>query len=150
MWLAIQLTNLSIIVYFVWAGLYSLNIDVELRVVPSVGFDRTGNGVLIRRLVVDRVPKGARVVAKLTGGGSQTVRAKKTGTVTLSKLIGKTVRAGGKIEVRVTLGPQRRSSTYKFGATGSAFKWPVRANGLGKRQTRCIVAGTAAKIEKCK
>jgi|SRR5688572_2081289 len=35
-WLAIQLTNLSIIVYFVWAGLYSLNIDVELRVVAAI------------------------------------------------------------------------------------------------------------------
>src|ERR671925_759916 len=35
-WLALQLTNLSIIVYFVWAGLYSLNIDVELRVVAAV------------------------------------------------------------------------------------------------------------------
>jgi sterol desaturase/sphingolipid hydroxylase (fatty acid hydroxylase superfamily) len=35
-WLALQLTNLSIIVYFVWAGLYALNIDVELRVVAAV------------------------------------------------------------------------------------------------------------------
>jgi hypothetical protein len=35
-WLAVQLTNLSIIVYFVWAGLYSLNIDVELRVVAAL------------------------------------------------------------------------------------------------------------------
>ena len=36
MWLAVQLTNLSIIVYFVWAGLYALNIDVELRIVAAV------------------------------------------------------------------------------------------------------------------
>jgi hypothetical protein len=35
-WLALQLTNLSIIVYFVWAGLYSLNIDVELRIVAAI------------------------------------------------------------------------------------------------------------------
>jgi len=35
-WLAVQLTNLSIIVYFVWAGLYSLNVDVELRIVAAV------------------------------------------------------------------------------------------------------------------
>ena len=35
-WLAVQLTNLSIIVYFVWAGLYAFNIDVELRVVAAV------------------------------------------------------------------------------------------------------------------
>lgn len=36
MWLALQLTNLSIIVYFVWAGLYALNVDVELRVVAAI------------------------------------------------------------------------------------------------------------------
>jgi len=35
-WLAVQLTNLSIIVYFVWAGLYSLNIDVALRIVAAI------------------------------------------------------------------------------------------------------------------
>lgn len=35
-WLAVQLTNLSIIVYFVWAGLYALNVDVELRIVASI------------------------------------------------------------------------------------------------------------------
>ena len=35
-WLAVQLTNLSIVVYFVWAGLYSVNIDVELRIVAAV------------------------------------------------------------------------------------------------------------------
>jgi hypothetical protein len=35
-WLAVQLTNLSIVVYFVWAGLYALNVDVELRIVAAI------------------------------------------------------------------------------------------------------------------
>ena len=35
-WLALQLTNLSIIVYFVWAGLYAFNIDIKLRVVAAI------------------------------------------------------------------------------------------------------------------
>jgi len=35
-WIAVQLTNLSIVVYFVWAGLYALNVDVELRVVAAI------------------------------------------------------------------------------------------------------------------
>jgi len=35
-WLAIQLTNLSIIIYFVWAGLWSLIVDVQLRVVAAI------------------------------------------------------------------------------------------------------------------
>jgi hypothetical protein len=121
----------------------------ELKVTPSVSFDRTGNGVRISRLIVDRVPKGAKVVAKCSGCGSQTVKAKKTGRVSLDKLVGKSVRGGGNIEVRVTLG-KSGTGTYKFGATGSYFKWPVRANGLGPRVTRCIQVGTASKIETCK
>jgi len=35
-WLALQLTNLSIVVYFVWAGLYAFNIDIELRVAAAI------------------------------------------------------------------------------------------------------------------
>ena len=35
-WLALQLTNLSIIVYFVWAGLWSLIVDVQLRIVAAM------------------------------------------------------------------------------------------------------------------
>lgn len=121
----------------------------ELKVVPSVGFDRTGNGVRIARLVVDRVPKGAKIVARCSGCGSTTVKAKKQGRVSLDKLVGKSVRAGGNIEIRVTLG-RAGTGTYKFGATGSSFKWPVQASGLGTRTTRCIKAGTASKIETCK
>jgi len=120
----------------------------ELRVVPSVGFDRTGSGVVIRRLIVDRVPKGAKVVAKCNGCGSQTVKAKKRGRVSLDKLVGKTVRAGGNIEIRVTLA-KTGTGTYRFGATGSYFKWPVRTTGLGPRVTKCLAVKTG-KIETCK
>jgi sterol desaturase/sphingolipid hydroxylase (fatty acid hydroxylase superfamily) len=35
-WLAAQLTNLSIIVYFVWAALYSVSIDPVLRTVAAL------------------------------------------------------------------------------------------------------------------
>ena len=35
-WLAVQLTNLSIIVYFVWAGLYFVSSDAFIRVVLGV------------------------------------------------------------------------------------------------------------------
>lgn len=42
MWLAAQLTNLSIIVYFVWAGLYALSIDPVLRTIAAL----FGGGVL--------------------------------------------------------------------------------------------------------
>ena len=61
----------------------------ELKVVPSIGFDGTGERHhRSRRLIVDRVPKGAKVVAKCSGCGSQTVKAKQLGRVSLTKLVG--------------------------------------------------------------
>ena len=73
-------------------------------------------------------------------------RGQEDRTVSLTKLVGKSVRAG-----RQRRDPRharsQRTGTYRFGATGSYFKWPVQANGLGKRQTRCIAAGTASKLE---
>src|SRR5438552_15509916 len=35
-WLAVQLTNLSIIVYFVWAGLYFWNADIASRALVAL------------------------------------------------------------------------------------------------------------------
>jgi hypothetical protein len=35
-WLAVQLTNLSIVVYFVWAGLYFWQVDVSMRIALAV------------------------------------------------------------------------------------------------------------------
>ena len=75
----------------------------ETRVVPSIGFDATGSGVIIRRLIVDKVPKGAKVLARCSGCGSQTIKAKRLGRVSLTKLVGKTVPAGASIEIKVTL-----------------------------------------------
>ena len=120
----------------------------ELKVVPSIGFDGSPSGITIKRLIVDRVPKGAKVVAKCSGCGSQTVKAKRFGRVSLSKLVGKNVRAGTKVEIRVTLA-KTGSGTYVYGATGSYFEWPVRAGGLGARVTRCLNV-KSSKIERCK
>jgi hypothetical protein len=120
----------------------------ELNVAPSIGFDGTPSGITIRRLVVDRVPKGAKVVAKCSGCGSQTVKAKRFGRVALNKLVGKNVRAGTKIEIRITLAKTGKG-TYVYGATGSYFAWPVRARGLGARQTSCLNV-KSSKIERCR
>jgi hypothetical protein len=120
----------------------------ELKVTPSIGFDSTGAGITINRLAVDRVPKGAKVVAKCSGCGSQTVKATRFGRISLSKLVGKSVRAGTKVEIKVTLG-KTGTGTYKYGATGSYFAWPVRAGGIGAREAKCLDVKTS-KIESCK
>lgn len=118
-----------------------------LRVSPSINYDRMGGGVRISSFVVSGVPKGATVKAR-GGGATQTVHAKKAGKVTLSKLVGRSASAGSSIELRVTLG-RSGSGKYKFGATGSYFKWPVKAGALGTRVARCLHAGSG-KIERCR
>jgi hypothetical protein len=118
----------------------------ELRVSPSINYDRAGGGIRISRFVVSNVPKGATIKAR-GGGATQTVKAKKAGKVTLSKLAGRSASAGSNIELRVTLG-RTGTGKYKFGATGAYFKWPVKAGSLGTRVSRCLHAGSG-KIERC-
>jgi hypothetical protein len=119
----------------------------ELNVRPRITFANTGSGIRVTRLWVERVPKGAKVVARCGGCGSQTIRAKRTGTVTLSRLAGRAANAGAKIQVKVTM---RRTgkSRYRFGATGKSQSWRVRAGGLGASTERCLNARTG-KSERC-
>jgi hypothetical protein len=118
------------------------------RVSPSISWAPGAGGIRITRLTVDSVPKGAKVTASCAGCGSQSVTAKRQGRVTLNKLVGRTARLGGTVEVKITM---RRTGTgrYRFGATGIAFKWPVTSDGLGKRELRCLNVRTG-KTERCK
>ena len=100
----------------------------ELKVVPSIGFDGTGSGITIKRLIVDRVPKGAKIVAKCSGCGSQTVKAKRFGRVPLTKLVGKNVRAGTKIEIRVTLA-KTGTGTYRTARPAATSRGPCARAG---------------------
>lgn len=119
-----------------------------LNVAPSVLFDRVGGGVRITNLVVAKVPKGAKVTAS-AGGASQTIKAKKSGTVKLTKLAGRMPKAGSAITLKVTMARIAGSSTYKYGATGAYFKWPVKAGGLGTRVSKCLKVGSSSKFTSC-
>jgi hypothetical protein len=120
----------------------------KLPVVPALRFAPAGGGLRITGLAVDSVPKGAKLKVKCRGCGSQTVKARKQGRVQFRKLAGKVVPAGTKIELRVTLGRTGKGK-YKHGAYGAYFAWPVKANGLGRRVTRCIAVGSS-KLQRCK
>ena len=110
--------------------------------------DYTARGVTIKRAWVEHVPKGAKIVARCGGCGSQTVKATKAGTVDLKKLVGRSVAAGKTVEVSVTMSA-RGTGIYKFGATGRYRKWPIKAGALGATFDRCLNAKTS-KIERCK
>jgi hypothetical protein len=104
-------------------------------------------GTRILSLYVDSVPKGAKVIAR-GAGVSQTVKAKRAGRVTLTKLIGRTASVGSNVDIRVTLGATG-TGTYKYGATGVFYRWKVTAGGLKAAPTRCLHVGTSSKIERC-
>jgi hypothetical protein len=110
--------------------------------------DYTATGVTIKRLWIEHVPKGAKIVAKCGGCGSETIKAKKAGTVDLKKLVGRSVSAGKTVEVRVTMAASGKG-TYRYGATGRYRKWPIKAGALGATFDRCLNA-KSAKIERCK
>jgi hypothetical protein len=120
----------------------------QLDVAPSVLYRLTGAGIAIRRLVVDRVPRGAKVIARCGGCPPTATRVRRAGRVALTRLVGRALRAGGNLQVRVTLGPGGRGK-YRFGATGVAFTWPVRKDGLGTRRTQCLAATTGA-VQSCR
>jgi hypothetical protein len=116
------------------------------KVSPSLSFANAAGGIRITRLTVDGVPKGAKVTAK-GGGASQTVTVKRAGRVTLSKLAGRSARAGSTVTLKITL-KRSGNGKYKFGAGGVAYKWPVKAGGLGRRVQQCLHVGTG-KVERC-
>jgi hypothetical protein len=119
----------------------------ELRSRPRITFANTATGIRITRLWVERVPKGAKVVVRCGGCGSQTVRARRAGTVELSRFTGRAAGAGATISVRVTMG-RRGTGTYRFGATGKLQSWRVRAGGIKASPERCLHVRTG-KSERC-
>jgi hypothetical protein len=119
----------------------------RLPAVPALRYDPTGSGVRINGLVVDGVPKGAKLVVTCPGCGTQKATAKKQGSVKFPKLAGKTVRSGAKVTLKVTLG-HSGTGKYKYGAIGSVFQWPVKSDGLGKRVNRCVAVKTG-KVVTC-
>jgi hypothetical protein len=129
------------------AGIGNSGCPPTLRVTPRVLFQNTGTGIILSRLFVERVPKGAKVVAS-AGGTKQTVKAKKTGTVTLTKFTGKAIAAGKRISVKVTMKAQGGKGKYRNGATGLYRRWTAKVGGLKSIPDRCLNAKTG-KSEKC-
>jgi hypothetical protein len=119
----------------------------RLSVTPRVLFQNTGSGIILSKLFVERVPKGAKVVAK-AAGVSQTIKAKKTGTITLTKFTGRAVASGKEIAVKVTMKAQGGKGKFRNGATGLYRRWTAKVGGLKSQPDRCLNAKTG-KTEKC-
>ena len=118
----------------------------ELRSSPRVTYTVAGTALRITALSIDDVPKGAR--AEVRCGRKVTRRATRKGTLRITGCAGRTIGAGGKIEVRVTLGRTGKGQ-YRYGAVGKYFRWPVEPGRLGKRKTSCIQPGKR-KLTRCR
>jgi len=75
-------------------------------------------------------------------------RASRRGTLKIAGCAGRTIGAGGRIEVRVTLGRTGKGQ-YRYGAVGRYFRWPIEPGRLGKRRTSCLQPGSR-KPTKCR
>jgi len=120
----------------------------ELRSAPRIRYDNVAGGIRLTSLALDDVPKGARAEVRCGSCGRKvTRRATRAGVLKLPGFVGRTVRAGDRIEIRVTQG-RTGKGTYRFGAVGKYFRWPITADGLGNRLTRCLEPGSR-KPKKC-
>lgn len=130
------------------AGIGNSGCPPKLVANPRLPVSFTGAGVIINRLFVERVPKGAKIVVRCAGCGSQTVRAKRQGTVYLDRFMGRAVAAGKEVSVRVTMAATGNGK-YKYGATGILRRWTARAGAIKQQPDRCINA-KSSKTERCK
>jgi hypothetical protein len=121
----------------------------ELRAAPRFGFDRPGNGVIIRSLTVDDVPKGARAEVRCRHCGRAVSRtARRSGSINLRGFLGRLVRTGDAIEIRVSMA-RRKRGRFRYGAIGKYYRYPVTSAGLGKRVLRCLNPGSRKPV-KCR
>jgi hypothetical protein len=119
----------------------------KLRAAPRIRYDRVAGGIRVTRLAVDGMPRGARAEVRCRRCGSKVSRrARRAGSLSLSRFAGRVVRAGDRIEVRVSLGPTGKGR-YRFGAIGRYFRWPVTAGGLGRRVSKCTNPGSRRPIK---
>jgi len=81
-------------------------------------------------------------------GGKVSKKATRNGTLSLSRFVGRTVRAGDTIEIRVTMGRQDKGR-FRYGAIGKFIRYPVTSSGLGKRVLRCLNPGSRKPV-KCR
>ena len=120
-----------------------------LQAAPRFSYLKTGNGLRVTLLAIDSVPKGARAEVRCGHcGGKVTKKATRNGTLSLSRFVGRTVRAGDTIEIRVTMGRQGKGR-FRYGAIGKFIRYPVTSSGLGKRVLRCLNPGSRKPV-KCR
>ncbi len=118
----------------------------ELRSSPRVTYQWPATALRITALEIDDVPKGAR--AEVRCGRKVTRQATRRGTLKIGGCAGRTIGAGSKIQIRVTLGRTGKGQ-YRYGAVGKYYRWPVSAGPARQAQDE-LPAARLAQAHKCR
>jgi hypothetical protein len=123
----------------------------ELVGQPRYTWSPAHGGIRLGTLVVSGLPSGARVEARCRRCGLRQVVRVRPGTheAQLTALVGHTLPVGSMVELDVTH-PPTPDGRFKHGAIGNAFRFPVRADGLGNRVDRCLRPGSSIPRRSCR
>jgi hypothetical protein len=120
----------------------------ELRAAARLSLATNGGGGKVTALTVDDVPKTGRVEVRCGHCGRKVAKkARRTGTVAVDRFVGRFVRAGDFIEVRVTMPKRAKKGRYKYGAVGKLYRYPITGDGIGKRTLRCLNPGSRKPVK---
>jgi hypothetical protein len=121
-----------------------------LQAAARLTYDKPGNGVLVRTMTLDDLPKGARAEVRCTRscGRKAVVKARRAGSLDIRRFVNRFVRAGNAIEIRVTMARQKHGR-FRYGGIGKYIRYPVTSAGLGKRVLKCLDPGSR-KPHKCR
>jgi hypothetical protein len=116
------------------------------RGTPRLVYDRTGSGIRITGLFVDRSARGTRIrVSCRRCGSSVRLTIRRRRSVRVAGFVGRFLPVGDRLELRLTHA-RDRSGRYRFGAIGRRFRWRVAGDGLGRRTERCTAPGSRKRI----
>jgi hypothetical protein len=116
--------------------------------VPSFRTRTLGGSVLVRSLTVAGLPNGAVVTVRCGGGCTHRERLPVKHGKVKSKLTGRTIPVGSRVEIRVTINA-RRAGPYRFGAIGQYFRYTLTARGQ-RRIDRCLLPGSSRPRTRCR
>ena len=121
----------------------------ELRSAPRLLYRGAPGGIRLTALTVSSLPAGASVKARCTRCGPSQVRRASGSSVSMSKFVGRVLRAGERLELFVTRS-KTGSGRFKHGAIGNYYRYTVRGGGLAPRLDRCLKPGKTTPLKRCK
>ena len=123
----------------------------QITLTPRYEYIALGSGLVLKHLLVQPIPGGARVEVRCRRCGLHQVATAgpHANSVSITGFVGRTFPAGAKLEIWVTKG-RTRTGIYKYGAIGSYISYTVGSGAFGSRVTRCLLPGSRTPRTRCR